>query len=80
MRGKRHRQPGLSGKPFKARRAGGGNEAGPGSFRDRDRNRSDAGIGARLPMEADHLPHVHAIDVVGSKYRDQIGPMPLDQM
>ena len=37
-------------------------------------------LGSALPMEAGHLPDVHAVDVIGGKHRHQIGRVALDEV
>ena len=45
--------------------------------------RADAGhrhAGARLDVLLDHLPRIHAVDVVGAEHADVVGPLVVDQV
>ena len=51
-----------------------------GRFFDWDWNRRYAHFGATLLMKVRHLPDIYAVDVIRSKYRNQIRPLTLDQV
>jgi hypothetical protein len=60
--------------------SGGGDDAEARRLLERHAHRRHGDLGAPLAVEGDHLAHVHAVDVVGGEYRDDVRGMGAQQV